>query len=45
LWYPARLDTAGQGFLDGSVTLGFGFVSNLGVEFWPDIKSKLFHRK
>jgi hypothetical protein len=45
LWYPARLDTAGQGFIDGSVTLGFGLASNLGTEFWPDIKSKLFHRK
>jgi len=45
LWYPARLDTPRQGFIDGSVTLGFGFASNLGTEFWPDIKNKLFHRK
>ena len=44
LWYPARLDTARQGFIDGSVSLGFGLASNLGAEFWPDIKSKLFHR-
>jgi len=44
LWYPARLDTAREGFLDGSVTLGFGFVTNLATEFWPDIKSK-FHKK
>lgn len=45
LWYPARLNTARQGFIDGSLGLGLGFASNLGAEFWPDIKSKLFHRK
>jgi hypothetical protein len=45
LWYPDRLDNAREGFLDGSVTLGFGFVSNLAVEFWPDVKAKIFHRK
>ncbi len=45
LWYPASLDTPREGFIDGSVTLGFGLASNLGLEFWPDIKSKLFHRK
>ena len=45
LWYPARLDTAREGFIDGSVTLGFGLVSNLGLEFWPDIKAKVFRRK
>jgi len=45
LWYPDRLDTAREGFIDGSVTLGFGLVSNLGLEFWPDIKAKIFRRK
>jgi hypothetical protein len=45
LWYPASLDTPREGFMDGSVTLGFGLASNLGSEFWPDIKSKLFHKK
>jgi len=45
LWYPARLDTVREGFIDGSIGLGLGFASNLGAEFWPDIKSKLFHRK
>lgn len=43
LWYPARLDTARLGFLQGSLTLGFGFAANLGTEFWPDLKRK-FHR-
>ena len=44
-WYPARLNTFHHGFLDGSLGLGLGFASNLGAEFWPDIKSKLLHRK
>jgi len=45
LWYPARLNTSREGFLTGSVTLGFDLVSNLGSEFWPDIKKGVFHRK
>jgi hypothetical protein len=45
LWYPDRLDTPREGLSQGSVTLAFGLASNLGLEFWPDIKAKLFHRK
>ncbi|MGA2578470.1 MAG: hypothetical protein ABSH24_20850 [Bryobacteraceae bacterium] len=45
LWYPDRLDTARLGFSQGTLTLGFGLASNLGAEFWPDIKAKIFHRK
>jgi hypothetical protein len=41
LWYPARLDTAREGFVDGSVTLGFGLATNLASEFWPDLRRKL----
>jgi hypothetical protein len=44
LWFPARLDTARQGFIVGSLGLGLGFSGNPGAEFWPDIKSKLFRR-
>ena len=44
-WYPDRLNTVGLGFIGGSVTLGLGFISNLGSEFWPDIKHKVLHRK
>lgn len=40
-WYPDRLNTVRLGMIEGSVTLGLGFFSNMGVEFWPDIKSKL----
>jgi hypothetical protein len=45
LWYPARLDNARLGFLQGSMTLGFDLAKNLGAEFWPDIKGKVLRRK
>jgi hypothetical protein len=45
MWYPDRLNTVRLGFLQGSVTLGFGLVSNLGSELLPDIKRKVLHRK
>jgi hypothetical protein len=41
LWYPDRLDTVRLGFLQGSLRVGFDLVSNLSMEFWPDIKKKL----
>jgi hypothetical protein len=44
-WYPDRLNTARLGFIQGSVTLGFDLVGNLGKEFWPDIRRKVLHRK
>jgi hypothetical protein len=44
-WMPNRLNTAPQGFLDGSMQLGMDFGRNLSSEFWPDIKRKLLHRK
>ncbi|HXN47821.1 MAG TPA: hypothetical protein VN893_14335 [Bryobacteraceae bacterium] len=43
-WYPARLNTVRLGVLQGSLTVGFGFVSNLGSEFWPDVRRKILHR-
>jgi hypothetical protein len=45
LWYPDRLDTVRLGFIQGTVTLGVGLVGNLGTEFWPDVKRKVFHKK
>jgi hypothetical protein len=45
LWYPDRVDNARLGFIQGSVGLGFDLLSNLGAEFLPDIKRKLFHTK
>jgi hypothetical protein len=44
-WYPRRLNTVGLGFAEGSVQLGFDLLGNLGSEFWPDIKRKVFRRK
>lgn len=44
-WYPGRLNTVGLGFSEGSLQLGFDFASNLGAEFWPDLKRKILHRK
>ena len=43
-WYPDRLNTVRLGVLQGSLAVGFGFVSNLGAEFWPDLKRKLLRR-
>jgi len=45
LWYPDRLDTARLGFIQGSVTLGFDLLGNLGREFWPEIRKKVLRRK
>jgi hypothetical protein len=45
LWYPARLDNAHLGFIQGSMTLGFDLAKNLGAEFWPDIKRKVLRRR
>jgi hypothetical protein len=45
LWYPDRLNTARLGFIQGSATLGFDLIGNLGKEFWPDIKRKVLGRK
>jgi hypothetical protein len=44
-WYPDRVNTVRLGFVQGSMTLGFGLVSNLATEFWPDVKRKVLHKK
>ena len=44
-WYPDRLNTVRLGVIQGSVEMGFDVVGNLGLEFWPDIKRKVFGRK
>jgi hypothetical protein len=45
MWYPDRLNTARLGFIQGSATLGFDLIGNMGKEFWPDIKRKVLRRK
>ena len=44
-WYPDRLNTVRLGLIQGSVTLGFDLIGNLGSEFWPDIKRKVLRRR
>jgi hypothetical protein len=44
-WYPDRLNTVRLGFLQGSLRLGFDLATNLGSEFWPDIKTKILRQK
>ena len=44
-WYPDRVNTVALGLSQGTTQLGFDLLSNLGSEFWPDIKRKLQHRK
>jgi hypothetical protein len=43
-WYPDRVNTIALGLSQGSTQLGFDLLSNLGSEFWPDIKRKLLRR-
>ena len=45
LWYPDRLDKPRYGFEQGSISLGFDVLGNLGAEFWPDIKRTVLRRK
>jgi len=44
-WYPDRVNTVALGFSQGSTQLGFDLLSNLGSEFWPDLKRKLLRHK
>ncbi|MCU1274041.1 MAG: hypothetical protein JWO48_1472 [Bryobacterales bacterium] len=43
-WYPDRLNTVQRGFIRGSAKLGFDMAYNVGLEFWPDIKKKVFRK-
>jgi hypothetical protein len=43
-WYPDRVNTVRLGALQGSLHLGFDFVSNLGAEFWPDVRRRILRR-
>jgi len=43
-WYPDRLNTTRLGFIYGSATIGLDMVRNLGLEFWPDIRKKVFRK-
>lgn len=45
MWYPDRLNTVRLGMIQGTVALGFNLASNLGAEFWPDVKRKIRRKK
>jgi len=43
--HPGRLNTAGLGFAEGSLQLGFDLARNLASEFGPDLKRKMLRRR
>jgi hypothetical protein len=44
-WYPDRVNTVKYDLTEGTTQIGFDFLANVGSEFWPDIKKKVFRRK
>ena len=44
-WYPDRVNTIKLDLTEGTTQIGFDFLANVGAEFWPDIKKKVFRRK
>jgi hypothetical protein len=43
-WYPDRLNTWSSGLEQGAATVGLDLLGNIGSEFWPDVKHRLFRR-
>jgi hypothetical protein len=44
-WYPDRVNTVKLDLTEGTTQIGFDFLANVGAEFWPDVKRKVFRRK
>ena len=44
VWYPDRLNTVSSGLEQGAATIGLDLLGNIGSEFWPDVKHKVFRR-
>ena len=44
-WYPDRVNTVKLDLTEGTTQIGFDFLTNVGAEFWPDLKKKVFRRK
>jgi hypothetical protein len=44
-WYPDRLNTFSSGLEQGAASIGLDLLGNIGNEFWPDVKRKLFRRR
>jgi hypothetical protein len=43
-WYPARLTTPGEAILRGTWSAAADMGNSAFLEFWPDIRRKVFHR-
>jgi len=44
-WYPDRVNTVKLDLTEGTTQIGFDFLANVGAEFWPDVKKKVFRRQ
>jgi hypothetical protein len=44
-WRPDRVNTVARSFTQGTTQIGFDVLANIGFEFLPDVKNKLFHNK
>jgi hypothetical protein len=44
-WHPDRVNTVGLSLKQGSAQIGFDLLANVGSEFWPDVKRKIFHHE
>src|ERR1019366_6582265 len=44
VWYPDRLNTFSSGLEQGAATIGLDLLGNIGSEFWPDLKHRIFRR-
>jgi|KBSMisStandDraft_5_1062788.scaffolds.fasta_scaffold07567_5 hypothetical protein len=44
-WYPDRVNTVKLDLTEGTTQIGFDFLANVGAEFWPDVKKKVFRSK
>ncbi len=44
-WQPRRLNNIHEGMEQGTAQMGLDLLTNLGSEFWPDVKKKFFRRQ
>ncbi len=44
VWYPDRVNTVSSGLEDAATSIGGDVLVNVGNEFWPDLRRKLFRR-
>jgi hypothetical protein len=44
-WRPDRVNTVSLSLQQGTSQIGFDLLANMGAEFWPDVKHKMFRHK